>query len=301
MKSYKKGVLSFLIVSLFLISFVASAGQVVQVAQETPEEDKGFFSKYFGFLKSPIFWWIMFGLVLILALVIGLFFLIRWLVKFLKSRNNIFYQLRDQRIKLAKIHKRYPSNHFLSVEKNTPIRLVKIRNGKPIVSEPFAYHRGDYISHEGNVILSMNMRYNKKWFFLPITDILIIPTKETMKIVQKGVDGKPSNVSLVNIPNAKDIIQFNEAEILLYAEGVSNIGAGGNEFYVPVLRASNGKIIDLSLPLYQSLREVVVGDYLFEQTDEFTKVAKKSIDMNPQVRFAQKTADNNQNVDIPQS
>jgi hypothetical protein len=296
---YKKGVL-FLFLSLFLISFISSAGQVVQVAPE-PEEKKGFFASTFGFLKSPIFWWIVAGVVFFLLLAVGLFFFVRWLVKFLKSRSNIFYQLRTQRIKLAKVHRRYPDNHFISVEKNTPIKLVKLREGKPIISDTIAYYRGDYTSHEGNIIVSLNMRFNKKWFFVPITDILIIPTKEKIVLSQKDAKGKTIQFVLDNLPNANEIIQFNEHEILLYAEGISNIGAGGNEFFVPVLRAKDGKIIDLSLPLYQSLKDVVVGDYLFEQTDEFTKVAKKSIDMNPSLRYATKSADSNQNVEIPQN
>jgi len=108
--------------------------------------------------------------------------------------------------------------------------------------------------------------------------------------------GKTEKIEINNLPKATDVIKFNEDEILIYAESLSNVGM----FYVPVLKAKDGKIIDLSLPVYQSLREVVMGEYLYSQTDEFTKIAKKSIDMNPSLRFQSKLSDSNQSVEIPQ-
>jgi hypothetical protein len=299
MKITKKGVCLILML-IFSIPLIFSA-QTIVVPQEQPEQEQGFLSKSLGFLKSPIFWWIVIGVVILIAIIIGLFFLLRWIVKFLKSRNNIFWQLRTHRIKLAKIHRRYPSKHFLKTEKNFPIRLVREQNGHTIVSEPIAYHRGDYTSHEGNIIISMNMRFNKKFWFFPITDLLIIPNKEKVEIEQRTEKGKTIKIIIDNLPLAKDIVQFNENEILVYADSLSNIGSSGNEFYIPVLRAKDGKIINLSLPIYQSLKEVILGDYLLEQSDEFVRIAKKSIDMNPQLRYAMKSGDSSQSVEIPQT
>jgi len=288
-----------LILMLILSVPLIFSAQTIQVPQEQPAGKKGFLAQSLGFLKSPIFWWIIIGIVVLTAIIIGLFFLLRWLIKFLKARNNIFWQLRNHRIKLAKIHRRYPSKHFFKVEKNFPIRLVRERDGHTIVSEPIAYHRGDYTSHEGNVIISMNMRFNKKWFILPITDLLIIPNKEKVEIEQRTEKGKTIKVVIDNLPQAKDIIQFNENEILIYAESLSNIGSGGNEFYVPVLKAKDGKIINLSLPVYQSLKEVILGDFLIEQTDDFVRIARKSIDLNPNLRYQTKAGDNSQSIEVP--
>jgi hypothetical protein len=290
----KKRVSLALMSLLSLIPFVYSA-DVIQVAQEPTPEKKNFMSSTFGFLKEPIFWYIVIGFALLIAFVIGLFFLIRWLVKFLKSRSDIFWKLKTERIKLAKIQKRYPSNSWYKVEKNIPIRLVKKENGKLSISQPIAYHRGDYMTHEGNFIICMNLRNNKRWFFLPITDLLIIPNKEKVEITRRNDKGKVEKVMIDNLPQAKDIIQFNENEILIFAESLSNVGM----FYVPVLKATDGKIIDLSLPVYQSLREVITGDYLYQQADDFVKVARKSIDLNPNLRYSMKAGDSNQNIEIP--
>jgi hypothetical protein len=285
-------------IQLFLLPQIMGAGQVVQVAQETPKEEGGFFSNTFGFLKSPIFWYIVLGFFLIIGLLIGIFFLVKWLVKYFKSRSDIFWMLKSERINLAKIQKRYPSKSWFKITKNTPIRLVRNEGGKMIISHPIAYHRGDYTSHEGNYVICMNLINNNKWFIMPITDLLVIPDREKIDITRKNDKGKVETITINNLPRARDIVQFNENEILIYAESLSNMGM----FYVPVLKAKDGKIIDLSLPVYQSMRDVVMGEYLFSQTDEFTKVTKKSMDLNPNLRYAIKTQDSaSSSVDVPQS
>jgi hypothetical protein len=295
MKCFKKSV-SLVITFLLFITPLISSAQVVQVAQEQPAQSNSIFSSAFGFLKSPIFWWVVIAFIVVVLILVGIFFLIRWLVKFLKARSDIFWKLRTERIKLAKIQRRYPSKSWFKVHKNTPIRLVHNNNGHIIVSQPIAYHRGDYTTHEGNVIISLNLRNNNKWFFFPITDLLIIPNKDKIVLTKKDDKGKTEKVEINNLPQATDIIKFNEDEILIYAESLSNVGM----FYVPVLKAQNGKIIDLSLPVYQSLRDVVLGDYLYSQTDEFTKIAKKSMDINPNLRYQSKLGDTNQSVEVPQ-
>jgi len=294
MTDVKKSVSLVFIILLLLMPMVYSA-QVVQVTEPAPAEKTSFLSTTFGFLKNPIFWYIIIGLVLLICFVVGLFFLVRWLVKFLKSRSDIFWKLRTERIKLAKIQRRYPSKSWYKVHKNTPIRLVKTENGHLSVSQPIAYHRGDYLTHEGNVVICMNLRNNKKWFFFPITDLLIIPNKEKIDITRKNEKGKTETITIDNLPQAKDIVKFNEDEILIFAESLSNVGM----FYVPVLKATDGKIIDLSLPVYQSLRDVILGEYLFSQTDEFVKVSRKSIDMNPSLRYQTKLGDSSGSVEVP--
>ena len=293
-KEIKRILVVFFILS-FLIPLVSSATVVVNPA---PVEKKpSFFDTYFGFLGSPIFWYVLVIVILLTIFLVGIFFLVRWLVKFLKSKNDIFYTLRKDRIRLAKIQSKYPSKHWYKIEKNTPIRLVTKDTGRVVVSEPIGYHRGDYQSHEGNQIISMNLKGNKKWFFFPVTDLLIIPNKESVNIITKDKKtGTEKTETITNLPQSRDIVQFNQGEILLYAESLSNVGI----YYVPVLKAKDGKIIDLSLPVYQSLKEVVVGNYLYDQTSSFVGVAKKTMDLNPNLRFEMKSKDANTNVEVPQ-
>lgn len=291
MKDFAKRVSVILIAFLLLLNLVV-AQVVVQVPTEQKEQKTSWFS--FAFLKSPIVLGLIFFLIIVVILGVLLFMIIRFLIKFIKQRADIFYRLRIERIKLAKIHKRYPSKHWWHIERNTPIRLVKKNeNNKIMITNPIAYHRGDFIGHEGNMIIALNMVNKKKWFIFPITDILIIPDKEQMKLPQLNKEGKEISKILLKMPTAKDIISFNDNEILLYAEGLSSTGI----FYIPVLKSQDGKIIDLSMPTFQSLKEVIVEDFLYNQTGQFVEIARKSVDLNPHVRIEQKIKDANQNVE----
>jgi hypothetical protein len=295
-----RGLLVFGIILILFFSFIAfvSSVQTVIVQQPPPqqEKEKGWFATYFWFLSSPVFWGIIALLILIALVLVGVFFLVRWLVKFFKNQKNVFYSLRTDRVKLARIQRRYPSKHWYKVQKNIPIRLVKIVNNKPYISNPIGNHRGDYMTHEGSVVISMNLTNDKKWFILPVTSLLIVPNKEKIELAQQDEKGKSKVLVIDNLPLAKDIIQFNENEILIYAESISNVGI----FYVPVLRAKDGKIIDLSLPVYNSLKEVVMGEYLLEQTNNFVDVSHKSVNMNPILRWQTKVQDSSSSVDLPQ-
>jgi hypothetical protein len=283
----------FLVILLTLPIILAQS--VVEVAKE--EEKTSIWSAPFQILKSRIFWGGVVLFALFVGILIGLFFIVRWVVKFIKSRSDAFWRLRSERIKLSKTHRRYPSKAWFKIEKNTPIRLVKKEGDKLIVTRPIGYHRGDYVTHEGNVIISMNLVNNNKWFFFPITDILIIPNKDNMEIITKNIKGKKEIVKLENLPKPSEIVRFNENEIQIFAESLSYTGM----FLIPVLKSKEGKIIDLSMPVFDSLKQVVLGEYLYEQTDEFSRLAKKSMDINPNLRYQQKASDNSQSVEIPSS
>lgn len=284
-----------LIVSILFLSFV-SAVQTIQVSQEQTQAKKSIFGNTFSFLKSNIFWGAVIIILFIVIIAVGLFFLVRWLVKFFKERSDIFWCLKAERIKLSKIQRRYGSKHFWKVHKNTPIRLVKKENNKLIISQPIGYHRGDYTSNEGNVIISLNLAGNKKYWFIPITSLLVIPDKDRMEISFKDEKGKKQNVIMDNLPRAREIVQFNENEILIFAESLSCVGL----FYVPVLKTEEGKIIDLSLPVYQSLKEVILGNYLYEQSADFVALSKKAVELNPFIRGYAKISDSNTSVEVPQ-
>jgi hypothetical protein len=292
MKFIKKASLILFIIFLFLP--LINAVQVVEINQTQAPQKEGFFASSFSFLKSPIFWYIVIGLVVLTAFFVIMFFIIRWLIKYLKSQNDIFFKMKKERIQLAKIHRRFNSKHWWKVEKNVPVRLVKKENDKLIVSKPIGHHRGDYTTHEGNVIISLNLIGKKKWFIYPDTDILVILNRETLKLEQRDDRGKKTTTELTNLPKAKDIVQFNENEILIFAESISKVG----HFLIPVLKSAKGEIIDLSLPTYSTLREVILGDYMYSQTSDFGILAKKSMEINPNVRAITKVGDANQNIDV---
>jgi hypothetical protein len=290
MKILKKAVIVLFLIILIIPLF--NAQQIVEVKKD--EKNKNIFLAPFELLKSPLVWGIILFVVIGIIIIIIIIFGLLKLIKYIKLRNDIFYKLKTERIKLAKAQRRYPSKHWWKIEKNTPIRFVKKVDGKLIVSNPIAYHRGDYMTHEGNYVIAMAMKHSKVWFIFPKIDLLIIPNKEKLEIQQKKGDTKQS-ITFDKLPKAEDIIQFNENDILLFAESISNTGM----FYIPVLKSPEGKVVDISMPVYHTLKNVVLNDFLYEQTSDFGQITKEAVNINPNVRIQQKLGDNSSNVEIP--
>jgi len=295
MRGFERG-FSFLLGFLFLLPLISGA-TIVEVPQAPQQTTSSVWKLPVDILTSQIFWGGVVILIILVILAVVCFFVIRWLIGYIKSRSDIFFRLRKDRLKLCKIHRRYPSSHWWKVEKNTPIRLVKREGSNLIITKPIGYHRGDYTTHEGNTIISLNLQGNNKWFFFPITDMLIIPNKDSINIAQRDNSGKGTITKIDNLPKSSDVVRFNENEILLYAESLSSVGM----FLIPVLKSKDGKIMDLSLPVYETLKQVVLGEYLYEQTDEFGKLAKQSMNINPNLRYAMKSQDASQSVELPPS
>jgi hypothetical protein len=280
---------------LLLAIHTVHAVQVVEVqGQPQAEEKKGWFDGALSFVKSPLFWGALVFIVLLALIIIGIILVIKWIVSFFKSQNDIFFKMKKELISLAKAHRRYPSKHWWKIQKNTPIHLVRMENGKPTITRPIGYHRGDYTTHKGTHIISLSMAGRYNFFILPAVEVLIIPDRENVIVDTLDVNGKRHTETIKGLPRAHDIIQYNENQILIYAESISSSG----QFMVPVLRSPKNEILDLSLPAYQTLKDVAVGDYLFAQSSDFVTAARKAVDMNPSIRGAQKLTDTNQSVDV---
>jgi hypothetical protein len=173
--------------------------------------------------------------------------------------------------------------------------MKKNDEGELLITKPIAYYRGDFMSHEGNIILAVNFPNRKKWWIFPMVDLLIIPNKRTRAIIQTVKEGKIEKRMIENLPIAKELVKFLENEVIIVAESITMSG----EFFFPVVKDNEGRAIDLAMPIYQSLKEVVIEDYLYLQCSEFVEIARKSMDMNPSLRFTQKSSDTNSSVEIP--
>jgi len=293
MKDVKKGLMALFIFMLLITLQFASAVEVVEV-QKPQEKSWGFFDVFkTNWFKGML----VIGIGFIILCVLAVLF-IRWLAKYIKTRSDIFFQLRQSRLKLARIQRSYPSKSWLRIHKNTPIRLAYNKDGKLRLTRPIAYHKGDYVTHEGNVVIAFYLDGHKTWLFFPKVELLVIPNRKEVTVKVKDYKtGKEKEIKYTNLPTAKDMVQFNEGEIILYCRSISNLGY----FYIPVLEAKDGKVIDFSMPVYMALRDVVMEEFLFEQTDEFSKVAKKSIDLNPNLRYYMKAGDQSQSIEVPSS
>ena len=286
----------FLIVSILLLNIVF-AQTIVQKNQPEPEKKKGFFGNLWATITSPLVLGVLFFAILFILLVFLIAFIIVKIIKYLKLRTDLFYKLRTERIKLAKNQTRFSNcNHWWKINKNVPIRTMKKNEeGELIITNPIAYYRGDFLSHEGNIMIAVNFPNRKRWWIFPIIDLLIIPNKSKTSIIQSVKDNKVEKMVIENIPIAKQLIKFLDKEIIIFAESITMSG----EFFFPVVKDKDGKAIDLAMPIYQSLKDVIIEDFLYLQCAEFVEIARKSMDMNPSLRFTQKSADTNSSVEIP--
>lgn len=286
----KKGI-ALLILVLLSINLVLSA-TVIEVQQANQPEPV---SHWYDFFKSPLFWGIILTIILFIIVSVAVIFAIRWIVSFIKSRNDVFYKIRKERLYLCKLHGRYADyGHFWKVSKNPPVRLVSKSETSLRLSKPIGYYRGDFISNEGNMNISLNLIGDKAYYVFPKRSLLIIPNKDKVKIKQIDSNGKSVIQEINNIPTAKDLVQFNDGEILLFIDSITMSGL----FLIPVLKSKEGRIIDLSLPIFQTLKENFAVDYLYEQTDEFGRLSKRAMDINPNVRAIEKLSDSNKNIEV---
>jgi len=85
------------------------------------------------------------------------------------------------------------------------------------------------IVYYNKIIIKINNFRSYKWIY-----------KDKITYFTKDEKGKPKENHIDNIPRARDIVQFNDNEILLHAESVTLMG----HFLIPVLRSKDGKLID---------------------------------------------------------
>jgi len=292
----KLGVIAFIVILIYLLSFVSSATVVEVAPQPQPEKKTGIWQSIKSVLVSPLFWGIVLLFLFVCVVLVGLFFLIRWLIKYIKSQNDIFYKLKTDRFKMAKMHRRYDNcSHWWRVEKNIPVRLLREINGKPELSRPIAYYRGDYITHEGQIFLAVHLAERKRYLILPDIDVIVIPNYTEVKIFSIDKESKKKIEHLIDkLPSPSDIIHFSETGIIMKAESISRVG----QFFVPVLKTKDGEIVDLSVPMYAKIKKVSVDDILYSQSSDFVHLQKKAIDQNPAIRMAEKLQDPNKSTEV---
>lgn len=300
-----RGLFFVLILSLLLFTNLTLGVTSVEVVQTGTQEKQppSTWDTVKGIILSPVLWGGMVILLIILAIGLVFAYLIGKLIRYLKFRNNLFYNIKKEKKKLCTIQATYPKaklKHSWKIEKNIPIRLARIdAHGNLTISKPIAYYRGDYYSNEGNLNIAFSTKKHKTFMVMPSKEILVIPNgqKVTFKLKDHPNDIQPRLIEQ-KLPLAQDIVRFNDNEILLWAEGISHVGKEEDGFYIPVLKANDG-VVNLALPIYEMMKDVALGNYLYEQTTQFAKVSIKAVDMNAELNAQNKLKDNNTNVDIP--
>ena len=247
-------------------------------------------------LKPFVIW-----AVVILAFFTVITLLTIWIIKKIKLNQDVYHRLYRERRSLCSIHAdNYRYLKYWKYRKNQEIKSIYNHNGKLITSF-LGYYMGHFYSSEGN--LNLCFSNHRKWLILfPIRDIIIINKRDKLiidvpkEIEEKGIKKIVKESIEQELPT--DIENFANDCIYLTCFGIDKDERSG--FFFPVLKDKDGNVINMALATYQSLRDVILGNYLYDQTDMFVKVAKKSIDLNPTIRGIQKVSDSSQSIETNQ-
>lgn len=294
MRKYITLLLLLFILVIYQSAFVYSASQTISIV-ENPEPTKEDFSIGKFFKRYWVF--ILVGFLL----VFGLIFLLIYIINKIKEGRDVWYQVWKHKKHLSKIHRdKWRLRAFFRYSKNNPIRIIYHEGGQ-VFTKVIGYYKGHYTSHEGNITMMFNCR--RKWLIFPRSDLLILNTRAKMTIYEKKEVDKGTKKEIIRdskeIDLPYDFVTFGQSEIIIYAYAI-DMDIRTN-FYYPVLKDKDGNIINMFFPTYENMKQVVIESYLFDQTDDFVKVAKKSIDLNPLIRGHNKVLDNSSSIETQES
>lgn len=143
------------------------------------------------------------------------------------------------------------------------------------------YYFGECITPDGTKnFLVWNTR---KFLFWKNTFIIKVNLNDTVKVEEKDKDTGKRTVNTYVLP--KDLLIEGENAIIIKGEGVDQAGY----YYYPVLTDETGNIVNMDIFAYAKARDVAILDTLYQQTEDFSKVQREAINLNPNVRFISKT------------
>jgi hypothetical protein len=145
------------------------------------------------------------------------------------------------------------------------------------------YYLGDCITSDGyRNFLLWNSR---KFVFWKNKFILKVNLNDKVRIESHEGDGDTKKRVVKEIELPKDLIIEGDSVIAIKGEGVDKSGY----FYYPLITDEKGNIINMDLIAFSRSRDVAMLDTLYQQTEDFSKVQRQAINMNPNVRYIMRT------------
>jgi hypothetical protein len=145
------------------------------------------------------------------------------------------------------------------------------------------YYLGDCITADGyRNFLLWNSR---KFVFWKNKFILKVNLNDKVRIESHEGDGETKKRVIKEIELPKDLIIEGDSVIAIKGEGVDKSGY----FYYPLITDDKGNIINMDLIAFSRSRDVAMLDTLYQQTEDFSKVQRQAINMNPNVRYIMRT------------
>jgi len=251
-------------------------------------------------------------MIIIILIVIGIIFFIRWFFGKKELRKDIYTQDYKKTIEQCKICKNdkfikpfmgFPS-WFLG--KGVPIVItypnVSYAKGDPnieylkddkktkqdikvIVSPGESYKLGTYAGHcvdmDGCKNYLVKSSKHKLFLFFPKLIVIKVREKHTQKTVEYNEDG--SKTKLLEIP--PDSYSESSDYIILNAFSIQKVG----EYYYLVNRDAKGNIVDTKPFIYNDMIEIATQKQVMDIGRNLAAIAEDYIKTNPLVQFLRKT------------
>lgn len=122
----------------------------------------------------------------------------------------------------------------------------------------------------------------RKFLFWKRHFIIKVNLNESIKVETKDKNNK-SVIKEFILP--RDLLVEGENVISIKGEGLDVAGY----FYYPLLMDEKGNIVNMDLIAYARSRDVAMLDTLYQQTEDFVRVQREAINLNPNVRYIVKT------------
>lgn len=157
------------------------------------------------------------------------------------------------------------------------VMMVAGKFGSKIVG----MYLGECITSDGNRnYLCWNSR---KFFFWKNDFIIKVNLNKTWKV--ETYDHTTKMRGFVEFQLPTDLLIEGENHIIIKGEGLDVAGY----YYYPVLVDEVGNIVNMDLVAFGRSRDVAIIDTLYQQTEDFVKVQRQAINLNPNVRYITKT------------
>jgi hypothetical protein len=261
-----------LILVLLLIYPVFAQNKVIEPI--TPEK-KGVFS---GLIATILKYWIWFA-VIVVAIIFIVFIVI--LIKKMKKREDPFKKDFVKVKKLCKFTRDPTIKQVYMVSDNSLTFLGR--------------YIGECFTNDGfrNILLFKFKKWYLFWiplfldFFDIVKDDFIVRCNMNKVYKYRWKDPESGKEEIKEVILSHDIVYKDGDKLIIRGFGMERV----RYFFYPVLRDTQGNIVDKKLEIFARERDSALIDVLYNQTEDFANVSRQIIQLNPAVRFHQKTGE----------